>query len=131
VGTETDREFTGLLAPSAAGPNGALEFAPGLIEWLSGDNTGATSEIELVDGAAFTLRFPAWSAIQSGDTYQARPDCAKRFTEDCVDAYDNFLNFRGEYLIPLADESSQMTPGATIAIDLGVYGGTLNPVDSR
>jgi uncharacterized phage protein (TIGR02218 family) len=131
VGTETDREFTGLLAPDATGPNGALEFAPGLVEWLTGDNAGDTSEIEEISGAVFTLRFPTWRTIVSGDTYQARPDCAKRFTEDCIGAYDNYLNFRGEPLIPLADESSQVSPGATVGIDLGVYRNQLTPVDTE
>ncbi len=121
VGSETDRVFVAAIAPSATGPNGALSFVPGLLEWLTGDNVGHFSEIETNTGTAITLRFPTPFPIQVADTYTARPDCAKRFVEDCVGQYDNFINFRGEYLIPLADEAGQFTPGAFIGIDLGIY----------
>ncbi len=121
VGAETDRIFTATTAPTATGPNGALGFGPGLLEWLTGDNVGLTSEIETVVGSVVSFRFPTPFPMTIADTYKARPDCGKRFAEDCVAEYDNFLNFRGEYLIPLADESSQSSPGAIAPIDLGLY----------
>ena len=114
VGTESDRVFTTTGAPSAAGPNGALGFDVAIVEWLTGTNAGLTVETETVSGTSMTLRFPAAYAIESGDTLRIRPDCAKRFNEDCIAEYDNYLNFRGEPLIPLTEESQAQFPGANV-----------------
>ena len=118
VGAETDRIFTADGTPAAVGPNGALGFAPGLVEWLTGNNAGLTSEVESVSGDIITLRFPTSFDIVDTDTLKIRPDCAKRWTEDCIGNYDNALNFRGEPLIPLGDESSNTVPGAAARIQL-------------
>lgn len=111
VGDETDRIFTANAAPAVNGPNGALTFVPGLVQWLTGDNAGLTSEIEAIDsdGTEISLRFGTPYTIQAGDTFKIRPDCDKTW-ETCRDDYDNQLRFRGEPKIPLADESSQGLP---------------------
>lgn len=112
VGSETDRVFVSDTPPTATGPNGALGFGVAIVEFLTGDNAGLTVETETVDGADITLRFPSAYAIEAGDTFKIRPDCAKRFQEDCIDEYDNYINFRGEPHIPLTEEASAQHPGA-------------------
>jgi len=114
VGSETDRIFTSNDTPAATGPNGALTFEVALVEFLTGDNAGLTVEVEDVTGDVITLRFNAAYAIQAGDTFKIRPDCQKRYAEDCVAQYDNGLNFRGEPWIPLTEESPAQFPGAQV-----------------
>ena len=114
VGSETDRIFTATITPAATGPNGALPFDFAIIEFLTGNNAGLTVETETVVGDDITLRFNSAYDIEAGDTFRMRPDCAKRFAEDCVALYDNALNFRGEPWIPLTEESPSQYPGANI-----------------
>lgn len=113
---EPDRIFQAVTPPSASGPNGALGFAPGLVHFLTGNNAGGTWEIEDVAGGQITLRFPTPYDILATDTYEARPDCAKRYLEDCIGAYDNKLNFRGEPWIVQGDEASGQMPGASAPV---------------
>lgn len=110
--TEPDRIFTATTTPSATGPNGALPFVPGLVKFTSGNNAGLTIEIDDVTGDVITLRFHTPYDIQATDGYDIRPDCGKKFEDHCIAHFDNGLNFRGEPLIPLADESNVGTPGA-------------------
>ena len=114
VGSETDREFTATITPAATGPNGALPFDFAIVEFLTGNNAGLTVETETVVGDDITLRFNAAYEIEVGDTFKMRPDCAKRFAEDCVALFDNALNFRGEPWIPLTEESPSQYPGANV-----------------
>jgi uncharacterized phage protein (TIGR02218 family) len=110
---EPDRIFTATTAPAATGPNGALSFKPGVLKFLTGGNAGFKAEIEDIQGSEITLRFPTPVDIQATDTYDARPDCLKRKIEDCIGAYDNLLNFRGEPEIVQGDEASEQMPGAS------------------
>jgi uncharacterized phage protein (TIGR02218 family) len=109
VGAEIDRIFTANAAPAVNGPNGALTFAPGLVKWTSGANAGWISEIEAIDGADITLRFPTRYTIAASDEFDTRPDCDKLWST-CGDDYDNRPRFRGEPWIPVGDESSQSVP---------------------
>jgi len=115
VGTEADRIFTATAAPTATGPNGALPFDFAVIEFLTGDNAGLTVETETVVGTAITLRFQSAYNMVIGDTYRIRPDCEKRYVADCINLFDNGLNFRGEPWIPITEESGSQTPGANIS----------------
>lgn len=128
VGTETDREFTASGTPSASGPNGALPFDVAQITFTSGANNGLTVETEYVSGTSIALRFPAPYAIEVGDTFNIRPDCQKRYAEDCIALYDNHLNFRGEPWIPVTEEAPGQFPGASRS-GLGSSGGTPDPVN--
>ncbi len=114
VGAETDRIFTALAAPAATGPNGALPFEVAIIEFLTGDNAGLTVETETVISKDITLRFQSSFNMAPGDTFRIRPDCAKRYVEDCIDLFDNGPNFRGEPWIPLTEESPAQFPGTNI-----------------
>lgn len=105
-----DQVFTADSAPAIMGPGGtSLPYSPGLCMWLTGENAGWTSEIEALNGAEITLRYPTRYPIADGDTFKARPDCDKRW-ETCRDDYANQLRFRGEPKIPLGDEGSQSVP---------------------
>ena len=115
VGTEVDREFTADSAPAVSGPMGPLDFVPGLIEWLTGDNVETTTETDEVIGAEIKLRLGTTFDIQVGDTFKIRPDCDKSW-DQCRNDYDNGLNFRGEPLIPVGDEGSAQTPGGTYPV---------------
>jgi uncharacterized phage protein (TIGR02218 family) len=113
---EPDRIFTATTTPAATGPNGALEFKPGLVMFTAGKNAGAVIEIEAVDGKEITLRFPVPFDITTSDEFDIRPDCDKRYEETCIAHYDNQEWFRGEpYIIP-GDEASQGMPGASAPI---------------
>jgi uncharacterized phage protein (TIGR02218 family) len=114
--TEPDRIFTATTTPAATGPGGALPFVPGIVKFTSGANAGLTVEIEDVVGDEITLRFQTPYDIQAGDTYDIRPDCAKRYVEDCIGLFDNGINFRGEPYVTAGDEASQVTPGATYPV---------------
>jgi len=114
VGTEADRTFTASIAPAATGPNGALPFDVAIIEFLTGTNAGLTAETETISGTAITLRFQTVYDMTVGDTYRIRPDCEKRFAEDCVTLFDNGLNFRGEPWIPVSEEATSQSPGANV-----------------
>jgi hypothetical protein len=93
-------------------------FQLGIIEFLTGQNAGATIEVEtwLASGVvqtSFLLPFPA----SVGDTLRIRKDCGK--TEaDCI-AYGNIVNMRAEHLTPVQDQSL-MVPGAYIKSEGGL-----------
>jgi uncharacterized phage protein (TIGR02218 family) len=110
---EPDRLFTGTY-PTVNGPNGLLPFAPGLVGWLTGNNAGAVIEIEAETTGSVELKFPMAYDIVVGDTFTIRPDCGKKWQDDCIDKFDNALNFRGEPLIPLGEEAPAERPGANI-----------------
>jgi len=111
VSSEPDRVFTATTTPSATGPNGALNFVPGLVRFTSGSNDGASREIENVQGDEITLRFPTAYPIAPTDDYDIRPDCNK-LKRTCIDDYDNFENMRAEPELRPADEASSGMPGA-------------------
>lgn len=111
--TEPDRIFDVNTTPVVNGPNGALSFAPGLVEWLTGDNAGLTIEVEEVVGSTVSLRFGTPFDIQATDTLRMRPDCDKSWIT-CRDSYNNHLNFRGEPFIPITDEGGNQTPGTPV-----------------
>jgi uncharacterized phage protein (TIGR02218 family) len=110
---EPTRIFTASAALSSTGPNGALDFVPGIVKFTGGSNTGLEVEIEEVVGNEITLRFPAPYDITTSDTFDARPDCGKRWQEDCIDRFSNHEWFRGEPYITAGDEASQQMPGGS------------------
>ncbi len=65
-------------------------------------------------GAVVTLSEPAIYPIQVGDTFRIRPDCAKRYQEDCINVWANGPNFKGEPLIPTGDATAIQAPGAQL-----------------
>lgn len=100
--------------------------APGLIEWLTGDNAGRSDETETFAGTPWVgdptgqpisigLTFGASYAIQVGDTFRYRDDCPK--TPAACQARSNYQNYRGEPSIPVADNG---------AMAIGLIGGAVS-----
>lgn len=117
VGAESDRQFTGDALTSGVTP------FPGRLQWLTGDNAGREFATEEIDGLVCTLNETTAYAIQIGDTYRIRPDCRKRYQEDCITLWNNGPNFKGEPLIPVGDASQVQTPGAQLPGGGGWKGG--------
>lgn len=95
VGAETNRVFTGdaVSTPYAY---------PGVVEWLTGNNVGSSQGTESEDSLTFTLGETTPYPIEVGDQYRVRPDCFKRYLEDCIGVWNNGPNFKGEPHIPSA-----------------------------
>ena len=126
VGTTTDMEFTDSdLTGSSYDEN---YFAPGMVEWLTGDNAGQMIEVDTydVDTGAVALRFPSVSAITVGDTYRIRRHCTKQWTghNSCETFWgsDKAKHFRGEPHIPVGDAATLNAPGAGLARGTGGTG---------
>lgn len=111
VGAETNRVFTADFAYPGSPPPAMV---PGRVQFLTGDNAGREFATEEVDGLAVTLGELTPYPITIGDTYRWRPDCRKRYLEDCIGVYDNGPNFKGEPLIPVGDAASVQAPGAEL-----------------
>jgi len=75
----------------------------GVVEWLTGDNTGATMEVveSDIDGS-FILFESMYAQILPGDTFSVYRGC-DRTVLTCEVVFDNVINFRGEPGIPGQD----------------------------
>lgn len=80
-------------------------FGEGTLKMTSGPAAGLTRKVKIFAGGAFTLALPFTIAPEVGDTYVAVAGCRKRHerslenpdgVSDCVDKFDNLLNFWGE-----------------------------------
>ena len=98
VGGEPDRVFTGDAVATLPDPD-----YPAMLQFLTGSNAGRTYSVENVTGLVVSLLETTHNAIQAGDTYRIRRDCAKRYSEDCITLNSNGPNFKGEPFQP--DES--------------------------
>lgn len=122
VGAESNRVFNG---DNIVGANNIEPF-PGRVQWLTGANAGkefATEEVTEYDGQVILNETTSY-AIEIGDTYRIRPDCRKRYREDCIAIWNNGPNFKGEPLIPVGDATQIQTPGAQLPNTGGWDGGT-------
>lgn len=89
-----------LSTPPAANTFPADYFVNGVITWLSGENTGVSSEIFLQDGATLNLNEPMPFPIGAGDSFSIIVGC-DRTLEMCKSRFGNTINFRGEpYIKP-------------------------------
>jgi len=88
-------------------------FVPGVVEWLTGANTGRQNEIEEYVAATrqITLVIPTYQTIAPGDTFRIRRDCDKSKAM-CI-SYLNLLNMRAEPELPRADGSDIQSPTKT------------------
>jgi len=119
VGVETSRTFTdsGLGAADDA-------YVPGMVRWLTGPNAGRMYEVEEQSSAGvISLVFPTMFPIQTGDTFEIRPDCTKwkDGNNGCKTHFgsDWILHYRGEPYIPISDADAILMPGATVGGSLG------------
>lgn len=88
-------------------------FGEGILTFTSGACAGFSQKVKFYDAdGTFTLSLPMFSAVEVGDTYSVVAGCRKRHDRtlanpsgpsDCIDKFDNILNFRGEPHRPLTD----------------------------
>lgn len=97
AGTETNRVFTG---DAVASPHSF----PGRVRFTTGSNTGRVFAVEAVTGFVIELVETTPYPIEAGDLYEIRPDCGKRFVEDCITIWDNGPNFKGGPHMPDGSE---------------------------
>lgn len=85
-------------------------FGNGKITFTSGDNDGFSFHIDSYDNTTkqFTLRTPTPYMPEIGDTYSAVIGCRKRHQEDCIDRFDNVVNFDGFPWIPTVEEMQRL-----------------------
>lgn len=101
VGAETNRVFTG---DAVASPHSF----PGRVRFITGNNAGRQYATEGVSSMTITLSETTAYPIEEGDEYEIRPDCGKRYTQDCIGVWDNGPNFKGEPHIPDGEEVSSV-----------------------
>lgn len=85
------------------------------VQWLSGPNAGTRLyQVEAYSSVSGTIALvePTPFLIQVGHQFRIRPDCDK--TPESCKAYGNWLNFKGEPLIPVGEGVAAMTPGASV-----------------
>ena len=85
------------------------------VQWLSGPNAGQRLyQVEGISAASGTIGLvePAPFQIEAGHTFRIRPDCDKSPAQ-CT-AYGNFLDYKGENLIPVGEGREVLTPNASI-----------------
>lgn len=102
--------YLSFTSDAPAQPDGFYEL--GVLEFLTGDNTGYEVEVEYSwnDGRVQLSFLPPYP-VSVNDQLRIRQDCGK--TEaDCL-AKDNIINMRAEHLTPVED-ASIMVPGAYI-----------------
>ena len=73
----------------------------------------AADEGGIGEGGVGEIRALAGALLDRGEG-EVRPDCRKRYTEDCIGIWNNGINFKGEPLIPVGDASAVQTPGAQL-----------------
>lgn len=94
----------------AAGPN---YYNFGVVRFTSGDNVNVELEVEeWLTGGWARLSFVTPYPMQVGDGVMLRQDCDK-FAQTCIAVHSNIINFNGEHLTPVQDQSL-MVPGAYI-----------------
>lgn len=116
VGDEQRRVFADSSIPLATESNTYR------VRFTSGRNQSSrlyqVEAYSLVSGTIVLIE-PTRFDIEVGDTFQIRPDCNK-LPDDCK-KYNNFINYKGEPYIPVADGLEGLTPNAQLAG--GVTGG--------
>lgn len=100
VNTVTDsREF---IPAAGLSPASAGYFDDGVLIWTSGANSGSKMEVGSWDGTSFVLFESMPKTIAPGDTFTVEPGC-NRTAADCLNKFNNIVNFRGEPFIPGTD----------------------------
>ncbi len=97
IDAESNRLF---VCSSLIGQN----YYPARITWTSGNNSSSLLyQVEYFDSSTGLIGLfePVPFDIESGDTFSIRKDCDK--SVDSCKAYGNFLNYKGEPLIPVGE----------------------------
>lgn len=88
---------------------------PGRLRWLTGRNASSRLyQIEAFSEQSGTIGLlePTPFDIEAGDEFEIRPDCDKS-PASCT-AYGNWLNYKGENLIPVGDGVESLTPQSQV-----------------
>lgn len=113
VGTisEVTNQYLTVKIDGIAAAAGYYDF--GVIKFVDGDNANVELEVEewLAEGWA-RLSFVTPYPMLVGVDVMLRQDCDK-FAQTCISKYNNIINFNGEHLTPVQDQSL-MVPGAYI-----------------
>jgi uncharacterized phage protein (TIGR02218 family) len=78
-------------------------YGEGIILSLTGSNSGYSRKIKSFSAGVVTLAMEMPFTVIAGDTFLLTAGCRKRRTEDCIDKFDNVLNFQGEPDVPGTD----------------------------
>lgn len=108
VGAESNRVFIGDNVTISGNP---IPY-PGRVQFLTGANAGRELSTEQIDNTTVYLSDTTPYPIEAGDTYRIRPDCLKRYTQDCIGVWNNGVNFKGEPHIPVGDAQAVQVPNA-------------------
>lgn len=76
----------------------------GKITMTSGASAGLSMEIKAYSPGTITLQLQLPRGVEAGDEYEIQVGCGKRFLEDCVQRFNNGINFRGEPHLPGIDQ---------------------------
>lgn len=126
VGLEVGRTFTASALAQAAN-----YFAPGILEWVSGDNAGFRFAIEEFQaGGTISQLILALYPVQEGDSFRLRRDCTRNWAgHNSCETFGNRLNYRGEPKIRPAEAVKARAPGAEIT--LPIMGGISIPLEGE
>lgn len=96
---------TDTLLDAEGNPPSAGWFQNGNVQFTAGANVGVIAkDIRSHTGETFTLfdEFPF--DIEVGDEVVLEVGCSKRFREDCIEKFDNAVNFQGWPHVPVPEE---------------------------
>lgn len=112
LGTEANRTFTASSLAQAAD-----YFAPGMLEWTTGPNTGLSFEVEsFASGGVITLSFPTPYLPTVADQFRIRRECSREWSgHNSCQTFANRANFRGEPKMRPADAAGTQIPGANVS----------------
>ncbi|WP_026470042.1 DUF2163 domain-containing protein [Alkanindiges illinoisensis] len=77
-------------------------FTQGVVEFLSGINTGVKRTIRLHESGALHLTLPLHQLPAVGDQIRVYPGCDKRM-DTCTNRFNNLSNFRGFPFVPVPE----------------------------
>lgn len=97
--TSVDSDEPGRIFFDSALSLTADNFEFGYVQWLTGDNSGLSMDIEANTLTQVTLALKMPDDISVGDTFFLLPGCDKQFAT-CRDRFSNANNFQGEPYLP-------------------------------
>lgn len=80
----------------------------GHVQWLTGNNAGRTSDIQINTTGSIRMLIRPTLEVQVGDTFTVTEGCDKTLAT-CKNRFNNELNFRGEPFVPGQDFATSPT----------------------
>lgn len=95
---------------------GALQWADGLVRWITGPNAGIECEVKTADFESGGIAVELWDLAAflpgPGDEFELLPGCDLSFPT-CRDVYHNAINFGGFKDVP-GEDAVMQTPDAKV-----------------